>query len=232
MADRPYVVLSCAVSLDGYLDDTTPQRLILSNAEDLDRVDEVRAGCDAILVGATTLRRDDPRLLIRSAERRARRIEQGMLPDPIKVTVTGSGQLPVTARFFAAGRADKLVYCPQPQRSMLAASLGHAAEVVGVAAPLTVADVLADLAGRGVRRLLVEGGGTILTSFLTTALADELQLVLAPFFVGAAAAPRFVHPGTFPFDSNRNMVLADVTRMGDLVLLRYLLPPGGAVPRD
>jgi 5-amino-6-(5-phosphoribosylamino)uracil reductase len=232
MADRPYVVLSCAVSLDGYLDDTTPQRLVLSNTEDLDRVDEVRAGCDAILVGANTLRRDDPRLLIRSAERRARRVEQGMPPDPIRVTVTGSGQLPVTARFFAAGPAGKLVYCPQARRSTLETSLGHAAEVVGIAAPLTVADVLADLAGRGVRRLLVEGGGTILTSFLTTALADELQLVLAPFFVGAAAAPRFVRPGGFPFDSDRHMVLAEVTRMGDLVLLRYLLPPGGAAPHD
>jgi 5-amino-6-(5-phosphoribosylamino)uracil reductase len=63
--ERPYVLLSCAASIDGYIDDTTDQRLLLSNDEDFDRVDEVRASCDAILVGANTIRRDNPRLLVR-----------------------------------------------------------------------------------------------------------------------------------------------------------------------
>ena len=69
---RPYVLLSCAASIDGYIDDASEQRLLLSNEEDLDRVDAVRASCDAILVGAGTVRRDDPRLLVRSPSRRAR----------------------------------------------------------------------------------------------------------------------------------------------------------------
>jgi len=63
---RPYVLLSCAMSIDGHIDDNGPERLLLSNAEDFDRVDEVRASCDAIMVGAGTVRRDNPRLLIRS----------------------------------------------------------------------------------------------------------------------------------------------------------------------
>ena len=73
MANRPYVLLSCAMSIDGYIDDTSPDRLILSNNEDLERVDEVRAGCDAILIGASTMRKDNPRLLVNSADRRADR---------------------------------------------------------------------------------------------------------------------------------------------------------------
>jgi len=60
MIERPYVLLSCAVSIDGYIDDTGPERLLLSNSEDLDRVDEVRAEVDAILIGATTVRRASP----------------------------------------------------------------------------------------------------------------------------------------------------------------------------
>ena len=51
MSDRPYTLLSCSVSLDGYLGDQNP-RLALSNEADFDRVDEVRASCDAIMVGA------------------------------------------------------------------------------------------------------------------------------------------------------------------------------------
>ena len=60
MADRPYTLLSCGMSLDGYLDSPTDERLLLSNDADFDRVDEVRAGCDAILVGAATVRKRQP----------------------------------------------------------------------------------------------------------------------------------------------------------------------------
>src|SRR5260221_13098158 len=73
MRERPYVLLSAATSVDGCLDDATDTRLILSNDADLDRVDEVRAGSDAIMVGAGTIRRDNPALLVRSQARRKRR---------------------------------------------------------------------------------------------------------------------------------------------------------------
>ena len=73
MTGRPYVVLSCAMSLDGCLDGTGEDRLVLSGQADLDRVDAERAAADAILVGAGTIRRDDPRLLVRSARRQAGR---------------------------------------------------------------------------------------------------------------------------------------------------------------
>ncbi|MRT44622.1 5-amino-6-(5-phosphoribosylamino)uracil reductase, partial [Xylella fastidiosa subsp. multiplex] len=62
----PYVLLSAAVSLDGCLDDTGPERLLLSSPADFDRVDEVRASVDAILIGAGTIRADNPRLLVNS----------------------------------------------------------------------------------------------------------------------------------------------------------------------
>ena len=71
-APRPYVLLSCAMSVDGYIDDTTSERLRLSDEEDFDRVDQVRAESDAILIGATTLRRDNPRLIVKSRQRQGR----------------------------------------------------------------------------------------------------------------------------------------------------------------
>jgi 5-amino-6-(5-phosphoribosylamino)uracil reductase len=80
-----------------------------------------------------------------------------------------------------------------------------------------------DLHDRGVGRLMVEGGGTIHTQFLTEGLADELQLVVAPFFVGDSRARRFVDDGRFPFHAGRRAELADVRRLGEVVLLRYAL---------
>ena len=100
MTRRPYVVLSCAMSLDGCLDGTGEDRLVLSGVADLDRVDAERAAADAILVGAGTIRRDDPRLLVRSARRQAERRASGRPPQPAGVTVTASGDLDPVARFF------------------------------------------------------------------------------------------------------------------------------------
>ena len=65
VAERPYTLLSCSMSIDGYIDGASESRLLLSNELDFDRVDRVRAGVDAILVGATTVRNDNPRLLVR-----------------------------------------------------------------------------------------------------------------------------------------------------------------------
>ena len=220
---RPYVLLSCATSIDGYIDDASEQRLMLSNDDDLDRVDAVRASCDAILVGAATVRRDDPRLLVRSAARRAERVAGGRPASPTKVTLTATGDLDPTARFFTAGDAARLVYCATGAVEKARERLGRLATVVDANEPVDPAWVLADLADRGVRRLMVEGGGTVHAQFLTAGLADELHLVVAPFFVGDGRAPRFVGEGRFPWHPGRRARLAETRQIGDVVLLRYAL---------
>jgi len=208
------------MSIDGYIDDVSEQRLILSSAEDLDRVDEVRASCDAILIGANTIRRDNPRLLVNSEARRLQRIAQGLPEYPTKVTITATGLDP-DFKFFNTG-GEKLVYCPDVAVDKVRDSLGSHATVVGVRNPVDFGVMLDDLGRRGISRLMVEGGGRIHTQFLTQDLADEVQLVVAPFFVGEIDAPRFVYPGSFPNDSSHRMTLADARQVGDVVLMRFL----------
>ena len=222
MPSRPYVLLSCATSADGYLDDATPRRLILSGPADLDRVDEVRAGCDAILVGAQTVRADDPRLLIRDPRRRARRAARGLPAHPARVTLTATGDLDPRARFFTPG-ALRLVYCAT-RALPLAAELKDSAVLIDAGDPLSLGFLLSDLAERGVARLLVEGGARVLGDFLAAGRADELDLAVAPFFVADPAAPRLDLPGPGP---DGPMTLAETRRVGEVALLRYLLGPGG-----
>jgi 5-amino-6-(5-phosphoribosylamino)uracil reductase len=223
MPDRPYTLLSCGMSIDGYLDTCGAGRLLLSNDADFDRVDSERASCDAILVGAATIRKDNPRLLVRSAERRAARESRGLPPSPAKVTVTGSANLDCTSRFFTVGEGPKLVYCTTGSFDDARHRLGAVATVVDGGSPVTMRAVSEDLHSRGVRRLMVEGGGTMLTQMLTADLADELQLVVAPFFVGDSGARRFVGDGRFPWNPERRATLAEVRQIGDVVLLRYAL---------
>jgi riboflavin-specific deaminase-like protein len=273
---RPYVVLSAAVSADGYLDDASPQRLILSGPADLDRVDEVRAGCDAIIVGAQTVRSDNPRLLIRDPRRSARRVARGRPAHPIRVTLTTTGDLDPQARFFAP-TAARLVYCATPALPRARARLGASAELIDAGDPASLGVMRADLAERGVARALVEGGAQLLGAFLAQDLADELQLAVAPFFVADPAAPRLnvprrttphfntphlstphlstphlstphlnvprpnipdltipdltippmnIPPGG-PNGPGDPMTLAETRQVGEVVLLRYLLGPGG-----
>jgi 5-amino-6-(5-phosphoribosylamino)uracil reductase len=210
------------VSLDGYLGDETP-RLALSNAADFDRVDEVRASCDAIMVGAVTVRMDNPRLLVRSPERRAERIARGLTESPKKITVTRRADLDAHSNFFTTGEAEKLVYTSSPRVVDVRSRLGMVATVVDGGERVRMRRLSEDLADRGVGRLMVEGGGIVHTQFLSDDLVDELQLVVAPFFVGDSSAPRFVSDGRFPWNADRRAKLAEVRQIGDVVLLRYAL---------
>lgn len=223
MRERPYTILSCGVSLDGYLDDATKERLVLSNEEDLRRVDRVRAECDAILVGAATVRHDNPRLLVRDPGLRRGRRSRGLVETPIKVTVTEHGRLDACSNFFATGDGEKLVYCASRSVPVACRRLGAVATVVDGGQPLQVRRLVEDLHVRGVGRLMVEGGGRVLTQFLTAGIADELHLVVAPFFVGTSRAHRFVGDGTFPWHPGRRAQLAETRQLGDVVLLRYAL---------
>jgi riboflavin-specific deaminase-like protein len=223
--ERPYTLLSCSMSIDGYLGSSTPRRLELSNDADFDRVDAVRASCDAILVGAETVRKDNPRLVVRSQARRDEREALGLAPSPIKVTVTERVELDARADFFTTGESEKLVYCPSARVCNARSRLGPMATVVDAGHPVEMRRVSGDLGDRGVERLMVEGGGMVHTQFLTDNLADELQLVVAPFFVGDSRAPRFVRDGLFPWNPGRRATLAGVLEIGDVVLLRYALSP-------
>lgn len=230
---QPYVLLSAAVSLDGYLDDTGPERLLLSGPDDFDRVDEVRAASDAILVGAGTLRTDNPRLLVNSPERRAARLAAGLPEYPLKVTVTASGDLDPTARFWHTG-GEKVAYTTdQGAEHLRALDLPADVDVVSVGPELEWRAVLDHLGNvRGVRRLMVEGGGQVHTQLLRQGLADELQLAVAPLFVGQSDAPRMFGTGAYPGGPTSRLRLLETRPVGDVVLIRYAptVPGTGGQP--
>ena len=142
----------------------------------------------------------------------------------MKVTVTERGGLDPSARFFRTGdEREAGVLHVRPSWRDLRKTLDGSATVVDGGCSVSMRGVTEALHERGVRRLMVEGGSRVHTQFLTAGLADELQLVMAPLFVGDSRAPRFVGDGRFPWDEHRRAELADVRRIGDVVLLRYAL---------
>ena len=203
MADRPYTLLSCGMSIDGYLDSADAARLRLSNAADFDRVDAERARCDAILVGAAT----DPGRQPAPAGPLggpARRTDVARAPG-----ITGQGHAHPAGRPGRNGRLlhdgrlgqDRLL--PQPGRRATSGPgwvRSRPSSTPARRRTSTWRGVLEHLSARGIDRVMVEGGGTVLTQFLTADLVDELHLVVAPLFVGDSRAPRLVGDGLLPLE--------------------------------
>jgi 5-amino-6-(5-phosphoribosylamino)uracil reductase len=237
--ERPYVIVSAAMSIDGFLDDVSPERLMLSNAADFDRVDAVRASVDAIAVGAGTVRADDPRLLVRSAERREERLAGGRPATPLRAVISPSGRLEPGARLFNRDADDAagpvVVYTSTEGARTFplgpdADEFGPATWPEGSAHPEVVAvgenavaplAVLEDLARRGIGRVLVEGGGVVHTAFMSADLVDEVHLAVAPFLLGSAGGPRFVHAAAFPQSPDRPLKLVEARAIGEVALLVY-----------
>ncbi len=187
-----------------------------------DRVGRVRDVVVALRVGTAT-----PRVLGLVVEVVARRrifVPMGRVTsvDPGAV-VLASGTL--NLKRFEQRRGETLVLGELLDRAVTIAESGRRATVVDAGRPVSLRGVCEDLHRRGIRRLMVEGGGTVHTQFLADDLVDELQLVVAPFFVGDSSAPRFVSDGRFPWNAGRRATLAEVRQIGDVVLLRYALSP-------
>ncbi len=214
------MIVSAAMSLDGFLDDVAPERLVLSNEADFDRVDAVRAGVDAIAIGAGTVRADNPRLLVRSPERRAMREASGRAASPLRAVFSPSGDLDPDAHVFNVG--DRVVVYTSTFGARVCPLDSASAEVVATGEDEVDLDVaLRDLAARGVERLLVEGGGVIHTAFLSADLVDEVNLAVAPFLLGERGGARFVYEAAFPQSPERPLRLAEARAIGEIALLVY-----------
>ena len=196
------ITLSAAVTADGYLDDNTPERLVISTPEDWAEVLRLRAAHDAILVGAETLRRDDPALLLRDETVRARRRALGLRPDIAKATLTRSGRLSPALRFFTEGDADRYVFSDRPLPE-----LDGVAEVVRTGTPPTAAEIVTELERRGIENLFVEGGSQILGMFIAEGMDDTLRLAVNPRLTlgpeRGGARFRYVPPAGTPSVSER-----------------------------
>ncbi len=205
------IILSAAISVDGYLDDMGSERLVLSSPEDWRAIHSLRAECDAILVGAETLRRDNPSLVIRDTELRKKRLAEGHPADIMKVTVSSSGRLDPHLKFFTEGDGEKVIFTT----GVLSGELSEVATVIS-RPELTPTIIMTQLRKMGVSTLMVEGGSSVLSMFLKERSWDEFRLGMAPVFVGDERAPRLVLDGEYP-----PMTLTLTEQLGQTAVLHF-----------
>ncbi len=178
---RPLVTLSYAQTLDGRLATIGGSSRWISSEDSLRFAHKLRASHDAIIVGAGTVRRDDPKLTVRHG------IEG---EDPLRVVVDGSLRTPPSAKVLAGGAAKGTILAATEkapgERCGEASSLG--AKILrlpsGPEGRVDLRSLMAELHRLGVETAMVEGGATLITSLLRERLVDRVAVCIAPKILG------------------------------------------------
>jgi 2,5-diamino-6-(ribosylamino)-4(3H)-pyrimidinone 5'-phosphate reductase len=224
---RPYTFLNAAVTADGKTDSYERRGAGISTPRDRDRVDRLRAEADAVLVGGRTLLGDDPRLTVLSAELRRARLERSLSPNPAKVGVVTRADLKPDSAFLNAGPARIFLFTtprtPAAQLDMLR-SRGVDVHLLGKER-VDLPAALQVLHEEGVRRLMVEGGGTLAFELLRLGLVDDLFVFIAPLVFGGEGAPSLAAGPGLPARAALHLDLVKVETWDDGgVLLHYSIP--------
>lgn len=206
---RPRVIINAAMSLDGKIASEGGRPVRLSNEEDLKRVHELRARSDAILVGLGTIVKDDPKLTVNPNYAKGR--------NPLRVVLDSDGLTPDRARVLDGSAETLIATTAECTRAFAKATVFRAGKD-----RVDLEALLDRLASLGVRTLLVEGGSTVIWSFLREGLADELKIFVASRVLGGDSAPSLVGgEGARTLEETIGLTLDRVERLGDGLLLEY-----------
>ncbi|GIK11024.1 MAG: diaminohydroxyphosphoribosylaminopyrimidine reductase [Anaerolineaceae bacterium] len=189
--NRPFVFINVAVTADGKMDTYERRGAAVSSARDKARVDRLRAGADAVMVGGKTLLEEDPRLTVKSEALRAERAARGLSPNPMKVGIVSNADELPDGDFVNFGAARVVIFAAERTSKARVESLrSRGVEVYVHDAPrVDLVEALRVLRGLGVERLMVEGGGTLNFELLRLGLVDELTIYVASMIFGGESAP-------------------------------------------
>jgi 2,5-diamino-6-(ribosylamino)-4(3H)-pyrimidinone 5'-phosphate reductase len=216
------VVVNAAVSADGKLSSRRREQIVISGADDFDRVDRLRASADAILVGIGTVLADDPHLTLDEEDRRVQRLRAGRAGNPARVVVDSRARTPPDARILDDAATTYVLVAETADADRVAALRETGATVIVAGADrVDLPAALDDLESAAeVDRLMVEGGGEIIFSLFAEDLVDELSLYVGSLVIGGRDAPTLADGEGF-VEGFPRLELTGVERVDDGVVLSY-----------
>jgi 2,5-diamino-6-(ribosylamino)-4(3H)-pyrimidinone 5'-phosphate reductase len=189
--DRPFVTINVAATADGKIDTFERRGAAISSARDKERVDQLRAEADAIMVGGHTFHDEDPKLTVKSESLRAERLALGLSANPAKVGVSSRLHLKRESNFLNAGAARIFLFTtPQTDEAQLAMLRSCGAQVfIHEGERVNLISMLETLKNIGINRLMVEGGAALNFELMRLDIVDELTIYVAPMVFGGESAP-------------------------------------------
>ncbi|MEA3254304.1 MAG: 2,5-diamino-6-(ribosylamino)-4(3H)-pyrimidinone 5'-phosphate reductase, partial [Candidatus Altiarchaeota archaeon] len=220
--NRPFIYMNSAVSLDGKISTFERKQVKISNEQDMQRVDRLRAESDAILVGSNTVAIDDPKLTVKSEGLRKDRVNKGLPENPVKVMVGSIRDLKLESDFLDYGNAEKIIFTTKKEDPEKISGLKEKARVFTLGETRVDLGEMVEVLGElGIKRIMVEGGGTLNYRMLKEGLVDEVYVAVASKIFGGRSAPTLVDGEGFNRDNIINLELIDINKLGDVIVLRY-----------
>ena len=221
--DRPYVYVNMAMTLDGKVVSGNPKAGYLLSGSGGDRrgMAELRARADAVMIGAGTLREENPALHIRYDDLVERRHAEGKAANPRYIVITNSGRIDPHARMFVQPGA--MIVTSRAGAEAMPGAIHSKAEVLPAGdAKVDLLEAVQRLRREDdIRYLLVEGGPTLTHAVLAAGLVDEFFVTLAPMIKSGRGTPSLVEGPAFPFDDLPRFRLISVAEDEGELYLRY-----------
>lgn len=221
---RPYIIINAAMSLDGKLATRMRKQTKISGPEDFARVDKLRAECDAVMVGIGTVFSDDPSLRLKNEELENARAAEGKDLHPMRVVIDSKARMPADADMFKKGKGKVVIVTCENADADACRELETRATVLKAGKnKVDLALAMEKLGALGVKKLMVEGGATLLWSLMSERLFDEIRIYVGALIIGGRDAPTFadgegfVSPGEFT-----RLELKSAEKIDDGILLTWM----------
>jgi len=220
---RPYTIVNMAMSADGKISSVERRQVRLSGRDDLARVDSLKAGSDAVMVGIGTVLADNPSLTVKSGGLQSERVLAGKAENPVRIVIDSLARTPLHADILHKGGGERIIAVSEkadkdaPERYR-----GLATVIVAGREAVDLPLLMARLHDLGIRRLMVEGGGTLIASLFRHGLVDEFFTFVGNLIIGGKDAPTPVDGIGFLNDNEFvRLRLMDVEEIDEGVLLRW-----------
>ena len=191
--ERPFTFINSAMSADGKISTKERKQVRISGDVDFDRMDELRASSDAVMVGIGTVLADDPSLTVKSEQRRAARKGDGYEENPARVIVDSKARTPLDADIFKKGDGMRVIAVSKSAPRDRVVALKEVAVVIEAGEDkVDLSELVMRLKEMGINRLMVEGGATLNFGMLSNGLVDEIYTFVGNLIIGGSSSPTLV----------------------------------------
>jgi len=189
--DRPFIFINVAMTADGKIDTFQRRGAAISSQRDKQRVDQLRAEADAVMVGGRTLLAEDPKLTVKSDALREERVKRGLTPNPVKVGIVSEIKDESLSKFLQEGNARVVIFTTErTSKDKIASFRSQNVDVfVHDGGRVDLKQAMQTLKEIGIERLMVEGGATLNFEMIKLGLVDEISMYVAPMIFGGEDAP-------------------------------------------
>jgi 2,5-diamino-6-(ribosylamino)-4(3H)-pyrimidinone 5'-phosphate reductase len=220
---RPYVVVNVAMSADGKISTRERRQVKISGTQDFNRVDRLKAGCDAVMVGIGTVLADDPSLTVKEAECRKRRHDRGESEHPVRVVIDSLARIPLTAAVLNKGEGLRVVAVSRRANPAKIGRLEKKATVIVTGDDeVDLRITMERLGDMGIQRIMVEGGGTLIAALISASLVDEIYSFIGNIIISGKDAPTLADgPGFLNETEFARLTLLEARRIESGILLHW-----------